>query len=132
MSNKLALCLIRICNQSNTDKFGLVQYLLRVFGMYRVQIWTETPVSLIGHFHVIYSFFHRVSQCGVSLEHCIGDVTVRISGTLVAVSLRKVTEASNTALHSPNICTMRDCMNSQYDSFTSCKYLLYREPELCL
>ena len=61
MPTKLALCLIRICNQSNTDKSGLAQYVSRVFGMYRVQIWTETPVSLIGNFRDIYSFFHRVS-----------------------------------------------------------------------
>ena len=50
-----------------------------------------------------------------------------MSGTLVAVSLRKRKGASNTALHSPIIGIMRDCMNSQYDRFISYKYLLYRE-----
>ena len=60
MPTKIAMCL-SICNQSNTDKVGPAQYVARVFGMYRVQIWTETPVSLIGHFRSIYSFFHRIS-----------------------------------------------------------------------
>jgi len=91
MPTKLAICL-RICNQTNTNKFGPAQYVSRVFGMYRVQIWGETPASLIGKFRCIYSFFHRVSWCDFNLGHCIGDVTIRISGTLVAVSLRKLRE----------------------------------------